>query len=133
MAEERADQVVESIGAAGGGATSTTTPGFAASGSVTREAPTSAAAAHTDDITVTTVSVAAVLAPNAARLGATIQNTGSTNALRVTLDGTNPSATRGILVPAGATLTLSQPYCPTAVVRAIAISGSTTVGVTELT
>ena len=132
MAEERADQTVESIGAGGGGSASTTVPAVAASGTVTREVPTSALATSAEDIALGTASVTPVLADNPNRKGALIQNTGATNPLRITLDGSDPSATKGILIAAGLTVTLSQPYCPTKVVRAIAVTGSTTVGVTEV-
>ena len=131
MAEERADQTVESIGAGGGGSTSV--PAVAASGTVTREVPTSGEAVTTADVTVGTAAVAVVLAANASRKAAVIQNTGATNAVRVTLDGTDPTATKGILIAAGGSLLLSQPYCPIKVVRALAITASTTVGVTETT
>lgn len=71
-----------------------------------------------DDISVTNAAGGVVLLEeNKARKSALIINTGGRD-MRVTTDGTDPTATRGKLVVPGAALNMSSPFCSTAVVKA---------------
>lgn len=72
-----------------------------------------------DDVVVdATAGGVVLLQANPARKSALIINTGA-NPMRVTTDGTDPTATHGKQIPGGASLSLSSPYCPTKVVKAI--------------
>jgi hypothetical protein len=73
-----------------------------------------------------------ILAANANRRGATVQNTGAAT-IRVTVDGTAPTTTKGLQLAAGAVLSLSMPDCPTSAIKAIREGGSnSTVYVSEV-
>ena len=72
-----------------------------------------------DDVVVDgTVGGVLLLNANPKRRTALIVNIGEAE-MRVTTDGTPPSATRGKIVPPGAQLELTSPYCPAGEVRAI--------------
>lgn len=89
-------------------------------------------ATHTADATVdSTAGGVTLLALNANRKGAIIQNTGTAN-IRVSVGGT-PTTSTGIQLAAGASLTLAAPFCPTAAVKAIREGGtSSTAAVMEI-
>lgn len=83
------------------------------------EVPSGGEAKDNDDVTVdNTVGGVTLLEANEHRKSALIINTGQ-NAMRVTTDGSPPTATHGKKISAGAALTLSFPYCPTKEVKAI--------------
>ena len=86
-----------------------------------------------DDVAVDgTVGGVILLAANPARKSALIINTGDAD-MRVTTDGSAPTATHGKLVGSGAALSLSSPYCPTKEVKAIRqTSTSTTANASEV-
>lgn len=90
-------------------------------------------AADSDDIAVdNTAGGVTILAANANRKSAMIQNVGSAN-MRVTTDDSAPTATHGKQVGPGDSLVLSQPNCPTAAVKAIREGASdTTASVSEV-
>lgn len=93
---------------------------------VTVAGNTAATAADGTDITVDgTAGGVTVLAANTNRKSALIQNTGAAT-MRVTTDGTAPTATHGKQVAAGNALVLSSPNCPTVVVKAIRESSTST-------
>jgi hypothetical protein len=46
--------------------------------------------------------------------------------MRVTTDGTDPSPVHGKLILTGSGLSLSSPYCPTAVVKACSVDATAT-------
>jgi hypothetical protein len=72
-----------------------------------------------DDVAVTGAAGGVVLLQaNPARQSALIINTGTAD-MRVTTDGSAPTATHGKRIAAGASLGMSGPNCPTAVVKAI--------------
>ena len=76
-------------------------------------------ASDNDDITVDdTVGGVVLLAENPARKSALITNTG-TDTMRVTTDGSDPTATHGKQIRPGSSLVLGSPYCPTDEVKAI--------------
>lgn len=79
--------------------------------------PTFGTPLHYDDRTVSSTAVA-ILGPNLARKSALIQNVGSAN-IRVTWDGSTPTATHGHQIASGAVLSLDQPFVPTGLVQAI--------------
>jgi len=92
------------------------------------DAATTGVATNFDDVAVAAVAVS-VLAANPARKSAIIQNVG-TGPVRVTLDGTAPTATRGLQLQPGQSVSLTQPYVPVLIVRAIregAVSSSVAV------
>ena len=92
---------------------------------------TTGTAVHTADNTVDNVTFETVLAANANRKSALIQNNGTT-AIRVTMSAADPTATLGIRVPAGQNLPIDGPNVVTAAVKAISESGSNAIGVTEI-
>lgn len=96
--------------------------------------PTSGVAANSDDVSVdATAGGVTILAANSARKGAILVNTGTGNA-RVTLDGSAPTATHGIQLVPGASLTLAYPFCPVLVIKAIREAAvTTTISPTEIT
>ena len=87
-----------------------------------------------DDITVdATAGGVELLAANPDRKSALIQNVGVAD-MRVTTDGSAPTATHGKLVPAGGSLSLSSPYCPVGSVKAIRTGAtSTTANASQVT
>jgi hypothetical protein len=86
-----------------------------------------------DDVAVdNTAGGVTVLAAAAQRKSALIQNTGAAN-MRVTYDGTAPTATHGFQLAPGATMRLSGPYCPTAAVLAIREGAVSTTAAREQT
>lgn len=83
------------------------------------DVPSTGEAYDNDDVVVdNTVGGVVLLAANQHRKSALIINTGGSS-MRVTTDGTAPTATRGKLVVSGGSLSLSSPYCPTVEVKAI--------------
>ena len=79
-----------------------------------------------DDVVVNgTVGGVILLAPNQYRKSALIVNVGA-NPMRVTTDGSAPTATHGKPVPAGGALSLQSPSCPTEAVKAIRSTGADT-------
>lgn len=96
--------------------------------------PTAGIPVNGDDISVdATAGGVTVLAANSARKGAILINTGTGNA-RVTLDGSTPSATHGIQLVPGASLTLAYPFCPVLIIKAIREAAvTTTISPTEIT
>lgn len=69
-------------------------------------------ASDNDDVTVDNAAEGTVLLEaNPNRVSALIINTGGA-AMRVTTDGTPPSVTRGKLIDAGGSLSLTSPKCP---------------------
>lgn len=96
--------------------------------------PSSGEARDNDDVAVDgTTGGVTLLAANQARKSALITNTGAYS-MRVTTDGSAPTATHGKLVAPGASLLMTGQYCPTAVVKAIrATSSSTTANASEVT
>lgn len=90
--------------------------------SVTGES-TAGTPTHTADITVdATAGGVTLLASNANRKSAVIQNVGAAN-IRVSVGGT-PTTTNGIQLAPGQTLALSMPYIPTGAIKAIREGGS---------
>ena len=92
------------------------------------DAATAGVAANFDDVAVAAVAVS-VLAANVARKSAVIHNVG-TGPVRVTVDGSVPTPTRGIQLQPGQSINLTQPYVPVLIVRAIregAVSSSVAV------
>lgn len=87
---------------------------------------------HTADITVdSTAGGVTLLAANANRKMAIIQNTG-TNPMRVSVGGT-PTASNGIQLQGGDSLNISAPYIPTGAIKAIREGASnTTAAVLEI-
>lgn len=76
-------------------------------------------ASDNDDVTVTgTAGGVVLLAANPARKSALIINVGE-EPMRVTTDGSAPTATHGKRLAGGESLTLASPYCPTKEVKAI--------------
>lgn len=72
-----------------------------------------------DDVEVDeTVGGVVLLQANPGRKTALIMNVGS-GEMRVTTDGSSPTATHGKLVSSGGALYLESPYCPTDVIKAI--------------
>jgi hypothetical protein len=83
------------------------------------EVPSTGESKDNDDVVVDATAGGVTLLPaNPGRKSALIINTGE-ETMRVTTDGSAPTATHGKQVVAGATLTMSHPYCPTAAVKAI--------------
>lgn len=79
-----------------------------------------------DDVVVdATVGGVVLLAANSGRKSALISNVGAAT-MRVTTDGSDPTPTHGKQLVAGASLSLSSPYCPTAAVKAIREGGTNT-------
>ena len=90
------------------------------------ETPSTGVAHDNDDVTVTGAAGGVeLLAANPHRKSALITNTGA-EPMRVTTDGSAPTATHGKLLAAGASLSMSSPYCPTGVVKAIRQGGTNT-------
>lgn len=90
------------------------------------DAPSTGEATDNDDVTVDgTAGGVILLAANPGRKSALIINTGS-EPMRVTTDGSAPTATHGKLVAAGGSLALSSPYCPTVEVKAIRAGATNT-------
>lgn len=86
-----------------------------------------------DDVAVDgTAGGVVLLEANPGRKSALIINTGA-EPMRVTTDGSAPTATHGKLVVAGAALTMGSPYCPTKEVKAIRQgAASTTANASEV-
>lgn len=81
--------------------------------------PSSGEAKDNDDVAVgSTVGGVTLLPANANRKSALIINVGDAP-MRVTTDGSAPTATHGKRLSPGASLALSPPYCPIADVKAI--------------
>lgn len=72
---------------------------------------------HDDIVVNNTVGGVVLLQPNPGRKSAMIVNTGA-DTMRVTTDGSAPTATHGKPVVAGGSLLLSGQNCPTDVVKA---------------
>lgn len=110
----------------------TSTPASTDAGLVVREALNPGTPSQAADVTVDgTAGGVTVLAANANRKSAVIQNVGSAN-MRVSVGGT-PTATTGIQLAAGQTLSLRRPHCPTGAIKAIRESStSTTASVLEI-
>lgn len=88
-------------------------------------------ASDNDDVTVG-ATVEVLLPANPNRKSALIINVGD-EPIRVTTDGTDPTATRGKPVGAGGTLILTGPYCPDGPVLAIREgAANTTVNASEV-
>lgn len=78
-----------------------------------------------DDVSVTSAAGGVVLlAENVYRQSALIINTGEA-AMRVTTDGTAPTATKGKLIPGGASLSMTSPGCSFQAVKAFSTEGTT--------
>ena len=86
-----------------------------------------------DDVTVDGTSGGiTILAANPGRKSALIINTGEYS-MRVTTDGSAPTATHGKLVASGAALSLASPFCPTLAVKGIrSTANSTTANASEI-
>lgn len=83
------------------------------------DVPSTGEANDNDDVAVTAAAGGVtLLEENKHRKSALIINTGEAP-MRVTTDGSAPTATHGKLIPAGASLVMSSPYCPTVAVKAI--------------
>jgi hypothetical protein len=83
------------------------------------DAPSTGEAKDNDDIVVDgTAGGVVLLAANPGRKSALIINVGA-EPMRVTTDGTAPTATHGKRVVSGGSLSMSSPYCPTKEVKAI--------------
>lgn len=93
---------------------------------------TAGTATHTADATVdSTAGGVTLLASNANRKAAFVQNVGTAN-IRVSVGGT-PATTTGLQLTPGATLILEAPFCPTAAIKAIReTSTSSTAAVMEI-
>lgn len=84
------------------------------------QTPSTAQAIDNDDVAVPDdAGGVLLLEENKWRVSALITNTGS-NPMRVTTDGSAPTATHGKQVVPGASLVLASPNCPTGAVRGIA-------------
>lgn len=90
-------------------------------------------ATETADVTVdATAGGITVLAANANRKSAKIQNTGSAN-MRVTIDNSAPTISKGTQLQPGQILTISTPFIVTTAIKAIREGAvSTTASVTEI-
>lgn len=89
-------------------------------------------ATHTTDATVSGTA-STILAANAERRAAVIENVHATVSLRVTIDGQTPTSSLGILLAPGQALNLDSPGCPKAAIKAIRVGGSDgTVAVLEV-
>lgn len=75
------------------------------------------ATTNTDVVVDATAGGVVILAANAHRKGFIIQNTGADN-VRVSI-GSNPTATHGIQLRAGESLSMAAPKCPTGLIKAI--------------
>lgn len=86
-----------------------------------------------DDVTVDATAGGVTLkAANANRKIIIIQNVGA-QPIRVTIDGSAPTATHGIQLAAGDSVTFTAPYIPVAIVKAIREGGTnSTANVTEI-
>lgn len=94
--------------------------------------PTPGTAVDSDDVTVDdTAGGVVLLQANPDRKSALIINTGD-GSMRVTTDGTAPTATHGKLVDAGGYLSLSSPYCPSGEVKAFSPDPGTTANASEV-
>jgi hypothetical protein len=92
----------------------------------TVDVPSTGVAYDNDDVVVDgTVGGVVLLEANEGRKSALIVNTGD-NPMRVTTDGSAPTATHGKPVPVGGSLVMSPPYCPTQQVKAIRQGASNT-------
>ena len=101
-------------------------------GSVTTAAAiTTGTADHNTDVNVTDIAVTTLLAANANRKSALIQNNGTGN-IRVTLDGVDPAVDYGIRVAGGRELPIDPPYIVTGAIKAISEVIANVVGVTEI-
>lgn len=82
-----------------------------------------------DDVVVTdTVGGVVLLNANKYRKSALIVNVGD-EPIRVTTDGSDPTSTHGKPVGAGGALSLTAPYCPNDVVKAICVTTALTTNV----
>lgn len=89
-------------------------------------------AVDTDDIAVDdSPGGVQLLQANPRRKSALIINTGS-NGMRVTTDGSAPSAIHGKFVGAGSFLSLTSPYCPVGEVKAFCADPGTTANASEV-
>lgn len=86
--------------------------------------PIPGTAVDNDDVSVSD-EVVILLEANPSRRSALITNVGDED-MRVTTDGSDPSATHGKLIPAGSSLSMSSPYCPTDEVKAIRATAADT-------
>lgn len=95
--------------------------------------PTIGVPVNSDDVLVDgTAGGVTILAANAVRKGALIENAGTANC-RVTIDGSAPTATHGIQLLPGGTLTLQYPYCPALIIKAIRESAvNTTISAVDI-
>ena len=92
---------------------------------------TTGTADHNTDVNVTDIDVTTLLAANANRKSALIQNNGTGN-IRVTLDGVDPTVDYGIRVAGGQSLPLDPPYIVTGAIKAKSEVIANVVGVTEI-
>jgi hypothetical protein len=91
----------------------------------TPNVPSTGEAHDNDDVVVDDTAGGVVLLPdNPARKAALIANVGSAN-MRVTTDGSDPTATHGKPVVSGASLMLSGAHCPTRPVKGFSADGTT--------
>jgi len=94
--------------------------------------PDAGVAVDNDDVPVTDDAEGTVLLEaNASRVSALIINTGN-GSMRVTTDGSEPTATHGKPVGPGGVLSLSSPYCPVAEVKAFSADPGTTANASEV-
>lgn len=94
--------------------------------------PTPGVAVDNDDVAVTDIAGGVtLLEENPNRKSALIINTGEVE-MRVTTDGSDPTATRGKLIPAGSSLNLSSPFCPVSEVKGFAADPGTTANASEV-
>ena len=83
-------------------------------------------AVDNDDVPVDNTSGGVTLLDaNPNRKSALIINTGAGD-MRVTTDGSDPTATHGKLVDAGGSLSMVYPYCPVETVKAIRVGSTNT-------
>lgn len=96
------------------------------------ETPSTGESHDNDDVAVDdTAGGVLLLDANEYRKGALIVNVGE-NAMRVTTDGSAPTATHGKPVASGGALALSGPHCPTGAVKAFCADPGTTANASEV-
>ena len=94
--------------------------------------PDAGVAVDNDDVAVTDEAGGTVLLEaNSNRVSALIINTGN-GSMRVTTDGSAPSATHGKPLGPGGVLSLSSPYCPVDAVKAFSADPGTTANASEV-
>lgn len=74
--------------------------------------------------TVLSSGVATLLAASATRRYCLVQNNDSSVAIRLTMDGSNPTTSQGIRIPAGGYWESPAMFAPTGAIKAIAESGA---------